>query len=47
MKRRDFEMDVRARCEATGCKVVPSPLWRQIEELLRMLAPQGPATREG
>lgn len=33
---------LRARCEATGCKVVPMPLWQQIEELIRSLVPAEP-----
>jgi hypothetical protein len=38
---------MRVNCEQHGCKVVPSPLWRQIEEVLRMLAPRREGTREG
>lgn len=34
-KEQDDEM--RANCEAHGCKVVPNPVWNQIEQLLRQL----------
>jgi len=39
------DAELREACEATGCKVVPSPIWRQIEEILRMIVQ--PETRRG
>lgn len=30
--------ELRQTCEATGCKVVPAPLWEQIEAWLRAVA---------
>lgn len=32
------DAEIRATCEAHGCKVVPSPLWEQIEAWLRSMS---------
>ena len=32
------DAELRAQCAATDCAIVPMPLWRQIERLIRSMA---------
>ena len=31
------DTELRAKCEATGCAVIPMPLWQRIEKLIQSM----------